>query len=97
MGVPGRVAVDASADRDADRWDAILGLHQAEVRDSLSAADPDSLWAEASRERPDAPVLRAALEQLQARQQRDVQPVDVCQPERRAAPPRALQAPLPVQ
>lgn len=94
MAVPGRVAVDASADRAVDRWDAILGLYQAEVRDSLSAVDPDSLRAEASRERPGAPVLQAALEQRHVRQQRDVQPVAVCQPERRAAPPRAL---LPVQ
>jgi hypothetical protein len=30
-----RVAVDALADRGVDRWDAILELYQAEVRDSL--------------------------------------------------------------
>jgi len=92
-----RVAVGASADRGVDRWDAILELYQAEVRDSLSAADPDSLWAEASRERPGAPVLRAALEQCQVQQPRDAQPMAACRPERRAAPPRASQALLPVQ
>jgi hypothetical protein len=84
MRVPGRGAADASADRGVDRWDGIPGMHQAEARDSLSAADPDSPWIEVSRERPGAPVLRAVRKQCRARKQR-------------AAPPRALQARLPVQ
>ncbi len=51
MAVPGRVAVDAWAARDADRSAAIPELHQEGGRDSQKAADRDFPWAMADRER----------------------------------------------
>lgn len=51
MAVPGRVAVDAWAARDAGRSAAIPELHQEGGHDSQKAADRDFPWAMAEPER----------------------------------------------
>jgi len=69
---PGRVAADASADRDAGRSGANLERCQASVRDCPWAKDLDSLWAEVGQQQ----VLRqrrVAPERRQVRPLQDVQ------------------------
>ncbi len=71
MVVPGRVAVDASAARDAGRLDAILEMRQEEVRDCQSAADRDFLSAVADPELLVLPARQRVQERHRAQPPRD--------------------------
>lgn len=97
--VPGPVAADASAARDAGRLAATPESCRAEARDSLLASDHDSRWEEAAQESaaqawPFGPMRRASRERQQALQPRDAPRLVALLPWQQVAP---LQVPPAVQ
>jgi len=74
MPVLGRVAVGASAARDAGRLDAIPGLRQGEVRDSPWASGRDFPSATAEPERPLSPEPQNDREPRRAQLPQDALP-----------------------
>ena len=76
--VPGRIAVDASAARDAGRSRASLDLSQAMAHDCQLAVDRDFLWAVAEPERLVLPGRRDVRARRRAQQLRDAWQKAVC-------------------